>query len=146
MGVAFANFVIVPLALHFMLQFGVDRALVPQIGVGFYVDFNVKFLLTFGIAFELPLAITLLSRLRVLTPDLLARYRKHAMMVNLILSAILTPTSDLFNLLLMAGPLIILYEIGIVSARVFGRPPARPPAEEDACAASPEGTAGRRVV
>jgi sec-independent protein translocase protein TatC len=147
MGVAFANFVIVPLALHFMLQFGVDRALVPQIGVGFYVDFNVKFLLTFGVAFEMPLAITLLSRLRVLTPDLLARYRKHAMMVNLILSAILTPTSDLFNLLLMAGPLIILYEIGIVSARVFGRPPARPPAdEEDTCAAAPEGTAGRRVV
>ena len=146
MGVAFANFVIVPLALQFMLQFGIDRALVPQIGVGFYVDFNVKFLLTFGLAFELPLAITLLSRLRVITPDLLARYRKHAIMVNLILSAILTPTSDPFNLLLMAGPLIILYEIGIVSARVFGRPPARPPAEEDARAAVPEGTAGRRVV
>src|SRR2546425_591455 len=109
MGVSFANFVIVPLALQFMLQFGIDRALVPQLSVGFYVDFNVKFLLTFGFAFELPLAITLLSRLRVVTPDLLARYRKHAIMVNLILSAILTPTSDLFNLLLMAGPPIILH-------------------------------------
>jgi sec-independent protein translocase protein TatC len=146
MGAAFANFVIVPLALHFMLQFGVDRSLVPQIGVGLYVDFNVKFLLTFGFAFELPLAITLLSRLRVITPALLARYRKHAIMVNLILSAILTPTSDLFNLLLMAGPLIVLYEIGILSARLFGRPPARPPHEEDVVADVPAGTAGRRVV
>jgi sec-independent protein translocase protein TatC len=150
MGAAFANFVIVPLALQFMLQFGVDRALIPQIGVGLYVDFNVKFLLTFGFAFEMPLIITLLSRLRVITPDLLARYRKHAIMVNLILSAILTPTSDLFNLLLMAGPLIVLYEIGILSARVFGRPPARPPTEEEeeeeAMPAVPTGTAGRRVV
>src|SRR5437763_6422242 len=125
LGVVFTNFVIVPLSLQFMLQFGIDRSLVPQLGVGFYVDFNVKFLLTFGLAFELPLAITLLSRLRVITPDLLAQYRKYAIMVNLIASAILTPTSDVFNLLLMAVPLIILYEVGILSARVFGRPPDR---------------------
>jgi len=148
MGAAFANFVIVPLALQFMLQFGVDRALIPQLGVGLYVDFNVKFLLTFGFAFEMPLILTLLSRLRVITPDLLARYRKHAIMVNLVLSAVLTPTSDLFNLLLMAGPLIVLYEIGILSARLFGRPPARPPAEDadEAMNSVPTGTAGRRVV
>jgi len=152
LGVTFANFVIVPLALQFMLQFGLDRALVPLLGVGFYVDFNVKFLLTFGVAFELPLVITLLSRLRVITPDLLARYRKHAIMVNLILSAILTPTSDLFNLLLMAVPLIILYEIGILSARVFGRPSVRPTAEtgegtgNDVTSEMPVGTAGKRVV
>src|SRR5881409_1094585 len=147
MGVSFANFVIVPLALQFMLQFGIDRALVPQLGVGFYVDFNVKFLLTFGFAFELPLVLTLLSRLGIVTPDLLARYRKHAIMVNLILSAILTPTSDLFNLLLMAGPLIILYEIGILSARLWGRPPARPAEEEmEEPVKVPEGTAGRRIL
>jgi photosystem II stability/assembly factor-like uncharacterized protein len=146
MGVSFANFVIVPLALQFMLQFGIDRALVPQLGVGFYVDFNVKFLLTFGFAFELPLVITLLSRLRVVTPDLLARYRKHAIMVNLILAAILTPTSDLFNLLLMAVPLIILYEVGILSARLFGRPPASPAEEMDESVKVPEGTAGRRIL
>jgi sec-independent protein translocase protein TatC len=149
MGVSFGNFVIVPLALQFMLQFGIDRALVPQLGVGFYVDFNVKFLLTFGFAFELPLGITLLSRLRVVTPDLLARYRKHAIMVNLILSAILTPTSDLFNLLLMAGPLIILYEVGILSARLFGRPPARPSDEAEEMVEPvkvPEGTAGKRIL
>jgi sec-independent protein translocase protein TatC len=146
MGVAFANFVIVPLALQFMLQFGLDRSLLPQIGVGFYVDFNVKFLLTFGFAFQLPLLLTLLSRLRVVTPALLARYRRHAIMVNLVLAAVLTPTSDLFNLLLMAGPLIILYEIGIVCARLFGRPPDRPRTEEESPAEEPTGTAGRRIV
>src|SRR5207249_10478118 len=146
LGLVFANFVIVPLSLQFMLQFGIDRSLVPQLGVGFYVDFNVKFLLTFGFAFELPLVLTLLSRLGVVTPDLLARYRKHAIMANLILSAILTPTSDLFNLLLMAGPLIILFEIGILSARLSGSPPARPAAEMDEPVKVPEGTAGRRIL
>jgi len=146
LGVAFANFVIVPLALQFMLQFGVDRGLTPQIGVGLYVDFTLKFLLTFGIAFELPLLCTLLSRLRMLTPGLLVRYRKHAVMVNLMLAAILTPTSDLFNLMLMAGPLILLYEIGILSARLFGRPTARPPTGDEVMPDAPTGTAGRRVI
>src|SRR2546426_4628762 len=127
-----------------MLQFGIDRALVPQLGVGFYVDFNVKFLLTFGFAFELPLFITLLSRLRVITPDLLARYRKHAIMANLILSAILTPTSDLFNLLLMAGPFVILYENGILIARLLGRPPAPPAHENEEAVKGPAGKAGGR--
>jgi len=141
LGVVFANFVVVPLSLQFMLQFGIERSLVPQLGVGFYVDFNVKFLLTFGLAFELPLALTLLSRLRVITPQLLSHYRKYAIMVNLILSAILTPTSDLFNLLLMAVPLMILYEIGILSARIFGRPPPRHLMEMEV----PEGTAGTRA-
>jgi sec-independent protein translocase protein TatC len=142
LGIVFANLVIVPLSLQFMLQFGTDRALIPQLGVGFYVDFNVKFLLTFGIAFELPLAITLLSRLRVITPELLAHYRRYAIMVILVFSAILTPTSDLFNLLLMAVPLIVLYEIGILSARIFGRPPARQILEVEV----PTGTAGKRTV
>src|SRR5207247_4860578 len=77
---------------------------------------------------------------------LLARYRKHAIMVNLILSAILTPTSDLFILLLMAAPVIILYEVGILSARLFGRPPVPPAEEMDEPVKIPEGTAGRRVL
>lgn len=141
LGMVFANFVIVPLALQFMLQFGLDRALVPQLGVGFYVDFNVKFLLTFGLAFELPLAITVLSRLGVITPALLVHYRKYAIMINLILSAILTPTSDIFNLLLMAVPLMLLYEIGILSARIFGRAPVELPEDLPI----PQGTAGKRV-
>jgi sec-independent protein translocase protein TatC len=144
LGVLFAYFVIVPLALQFMLQFGTDRSLVPQLGVGFYVDFNVKFLLTFGLAFQLPLALTLLSRLRVVTPELLGHYRKYAILVNLILAGILTPTTDLFNLLLMAGPLILLYEMGILSAKIFGRPPARNVMDLEIDL--PTGTAGKRVL
>jgi sec-independent protein translocase protein TatC len=144
LGIVFANFVIVPMALQFMLQFGIDRSLVPQLGVGFYVDFNVKFLLTFGLAFELPLALTLLSRFRIITPELLSHYRKYAIMINLILAAVLTPTSDLFNLMLMAVPLMILYEVGILSAKIFGRPPARDIMKMEVDL--PTGTAGKRVL
>ncbi len=127
-----------------MLQFGIDRSLVPQLGVGFYVDFNVKFLLIFGLAFELPLAITLLSRLRMITPEQLSHYRRYAIVINLIIAGILTPTTDLFNLLLMAVPLILLYEIGILSAKMFGRPPARNVMDIEVDL--PAGTAGKRVL
>jgi sec-independent protein translocase protein TatC len=144
LGVVFANFVVVPLSLQFMLQFGIDRSLVPQLGVGFYVDFNVKFLLVFGLAFELPLAITLLSRLRMITPEQLSHYRRYAIVINLIIAGILTPTTDLFNLLLMAVPLILLYEIGILSAKMFGRPPARNVMDIEVDL--PAGTAGKRVL
>ena len=86
----------------------------PQLAVGTYIDFNVKFLLVFGFAFELPLALTLLARIGVLSSRVLASYRKHAILVALILSAIITPDATLFTMLLDGRACsIILYEIGI---------------------------------
>src|SRR5207237_2842410 len=90
---------------------------------GSYVDFLMKFTLAFGLVFELPLAITLLARMGVVTPAVLAKNRKYAILGAFIAGAILTPTPDAFNQALMAGPLIILYEVGIISARIFGRRP-----------------------
>jgi sec-independent protein translocase protein TatC len=129
LGLGFCNFVILPLVIQFFISFGLDRALSPQLAVGTYVDFNVKFLLIFGFAFELPLALTLLSRVGVIGWDLLARYRRHAALAALIVSAIITPDATLFTMMLMAVPLIILYEIGIWGARLFGRRPAAQPGE-----------------
>ena len=142
LGLAFCNFVILPLVIQFFVSFGLDRALSPQLAVGTYVDFNVKFLLIFGFAFELPLALTLLSRIGVISGDLLAQYRRHAVLVALIVSAIITPDATLFTMLLMAVPLIILYEIGIWGARIFGRRPV--PAEQNESNLV-VGTAGTRV-
>jgi len=85
------------------------------------IDFNVKFLLIFGCAFELPLVLTILARVGVVSAQVLAKYRKHAIMAALILSAIVTPDATLFTMLLMAVPLMVLYEIGILGARIFGR-------------------------
>src|SRR6185295_2418900 len=93
-----------------------------------HVGFILKFTLAFGLVFELPLILTILSRMGVVTPKMLARNRKYAILGAFIAAAILTPTPDAFNQALMAGPLILLYEIGIVCARLFGRRPAAAPA------------------
>lgn len=130
LGLVFCNLVILPLVINFFVTFGMDRSLTPELAVGTYVDFNVKFLLAFGFAFEIPLALSLLARVGVVHYQVLAQYRKHAVMVALILSAVITPDATLFTMLLMAVPLIILYEIGIWGAKLFGRPPVMPEAEQ----------------
>ena len=135
LGLVFCNLVILPLVIHFFVSFGMDRELTPQLAVGTYIDFNVKFLLVFGFAFELPLALTLLARIGVLSSRVLASYRKHAIMVALI------------AMLLMAVPLIILYEIGIWGARFFGKQPSQNQNEPgmNLKGITPVGTAGHRV-
>lgn len=147
-GLTFCNLVILPLVIKFFVSFGMDRALTPQMAVGIYVDFNVKFLLIFGFAFELPLVLTLLARAGLVSADVLSLYRRHAVMAAVILSAVITPDATLFTMLLMAVPLIILYEVGIVGARIFGRKPLPGEAETDAGHLEglvPTGTAGRRL-
>jgi sec-independent protein translocase protein TatC len=127
MGAAFAQLVVIPYALRFLVSFP-GAELAPMISVNSYVDFVLKFTLAFGVVFELPVLITLASRLGIVTPQMLARNRKYAVLGNFIVAAILTPTPDIFNQMLMAGPLILLYELGIVAARVFGRRPKPAPA------------------
>ena len=125
-GGVFALYVVTPYALTFLL--GYARAgLKPMITIQNHIDFLLKFTLAFGIVFELPLALTLLARMGVVSARTLARHRKYAVLGAFVVSAILTPTPDAFNQALMAGPLIVLYEVGIVSARVFGRRPAAAP-------------------
>ena len=121
LGLVFCNLVILPLVIDFFVSFGMDRDITPALGVGTYIDFNVKFLLIFGCAFELPLVLTLLARVGVVSAGMLSRYRKHAILAALIVSAIVTPDATLFTMLLMAVPLMVLYEIGILGARWFGR-------------------------
>lgn len=123
LGLGFCNMVILPLVINFFVTFGMDRAITPELAVGTYVDFNVKFLLAFGFAFEIPLVLSLLARVGVIQASVLVRFRKHAALVALILSAVITPDATMFTMLLMAVPLIILYEIGIWGAKVFGRAP-----------------------
>jgi sec-independent protein translocase protein TatC len=123
-GGAFSLKVVTPYAVRFLLSFA-RPGLQPMISIGSYIDFLLKFTLAFGLVFELPLALTLAARMGLVTPKALARNRKYAVLGAFVTAAILTPTPDAFNQMLMAGPLIILYEVGIVCARLFARP-ARP--------------------
>ena len=133
LGLAFCNLVILPLVINFFVSFGLERELKPELAVGMYVDFNVKFLLAFGFAFELPLTLTLLSRVGLVKPEQLIKFRRHAAMIALIVSAVITPDATLFTMMLMAVPLIVLYEAGIWGAKWFGqRKPAVSDESEDA--------------
>ena len=128
-GGAFSLFVVTPYAIAFLLSYA-RESLQPMITLENHIDFLLKFTLAFGAVFELPLAITLLARMGLVTAKQLSKNRKYAILGAFIAGAVLTPTPDAFNQALMAGPLIILYEVGIISARLFGRrrAPAAAPA------------------
>lgn len=134
-GGAFALLVIVPYASQFLLNFGQGLGLKPMITLMSYVDFVLKFTLAFGLVFEMPVVITLLSLIGVVTPEFLAKNRKYAILINFVIAALLTPTPDAFNQSLMAGPLIVLYEVGILSARLVRRRRTRRAAGATAAAA-----------
>ena len=124
-GGVFAIFVVVPFAIQFLVSFGQDQGLKAMITVSSYVDFILKFTLAFGVVFEMPVVITLLSMLGIVTPQFLSKHRKYAILINFIIAAVLTPTPDVVNQTLMAGPLCILYEVGIICSRVVGRKKAK---------------------
>ncbi len=145
LGLVFCNVVILPLVIDWFVSFGLDRDITPELSVGTYIDFNVKFLLIFGCAFELPLVMTLAAMTGVVSSQVFARYRKHAILLCLIVSAIVTPDATLFTMLLMAVPMMVLYEIGIVGARVFGRNVDKSEIDLPLDPDVPMGTAGTRV-
>ena len=129
LGGAFALFVVTPYAIAFLLSYA-RESLQPMITLENHIDFLLKFTLAFGAVFELPLIITILSRIGIVNAKMLSRNRKYAILGAFVAGAILTPTPDAFNQSLMAGPLILLYEIGILCARIFGRKPAPAPAPQ----------------
>jgi sec-independent protein translocase protein TatC len=142
-GGAFALLVVAPFASRFLVNFGQEQGLQPMITVASYTDFVLKFTLAFGLVFELPVILTLLSMIGVVTPQFLAKNRKYAILINFVIAAILTPTPDLINQSLMAGPLILLYEVGIIAARIFGRKAPKPaPPADPTMVAPPAGGGG----
>jgi sec-independent protein translocase protein TatC len=86
-------------------------------------------MLGFGVVFEIPVIVAFLAMIGVVTPEFLSKYRRHAVIVNVLLAALLTPTADPFNLALMALPMVLFYEVGILAARLVGKKRAPQAAE-----------------
>jgi sec-independent protein translocase protein TatC len=105
--------------MRFLLTYKVGDFLSPMLSIGRYVDFCLKFIIAFGAVFELPIAIVFFTRLGIVTPKTLAKNRKFAVLGAFIAAALLTPTPDFFNQTLMAVPMIVLYEVGIIVSRIF---------------------------
>ncbi len=128
LGVVFCALVALPFALAFLLDFGISQGMRPLISVGQYISFSLKMYLAFGLIFEVPLVLTLLARAGIVTSAFLARNRRYAFLINAIAAAVLTPTTDLLNMMFMLVPLTLLYELGILGSWVFGRRAVRPAA------------------
>jgi len=119
-GAAFAYFVTMPFALHYLLSYqgnvgGIQQEALP--GVGNYLTFVTRFLFGFGVAFLLPILLMILERAGLITREQLSKSRRYAIVVVLAISAVLTPP-DAVSMLLLAGPLYALYEFAIVAIRV----------------------------
>lgn len=123
-GVIFAYFILVPPAVKFLVTFGSDIA-TPQIKIGNYISIVSRLLLSIGLVFEMPVITTFLSRLGIITPKWLSDKRRPAIILAFILAAIITPTFDPVNQILVAAPLIILYEISIWLAKLVQRKPPK---------------------
>jgi sec-independent protein translocase protein TatC len=121
-GGAFCFFIVLPFAMGFLLSYKVGDFMMPMLSVGAYVDFCLKFVLAFGAVFELPIIIIFFTKMGFVTPQTLAKHRKYAILIAFVVAAILTPTPDVFNQTLMAVPMIVLYEVGILMSRIFIRP------------------------
>ena len=115
-GVAFGYFVVLPIGTQFLLSWDTDR-FDPIITAQNYLPFVTRFLLAFGIVFELPAATYVAAKLELVDAPLLKRYRKHAIVLNTILAAALTPGQDPYSMVLMAVPMIVMYELSILIAR-----------------------------
>jgi len=116
-GVCFAYFAILPAALTFFVGFGTD-AIDNIIAVDYYFEFIIMLMLGAGLIFELPMLSFFLSRLGIITPRLMRHYWRHAMVVSAIVAAFLSPGPDPVSMLLMALPLVFLYELSIWISKI----------------------------
>jgi sec-independent protein translocase protein TatC len=125
-GILFAYYVALPVGFKFLLGFATDF-IKPLPSMKEYLSFSIKFLLAFGLVFEFPVVLVLLARIGVVDAKTLARQRKYAILLIFIFAAILTPP-DIISQVIVALPMIGLYELSILLSKLFGKksPPAQP--------------------
>ncbi len=130
-GILFGFFIISPLSINFLGSYRVSSLVNNQINITSYIGTVTSVALSAGITFELPIVVFFLARIGIITPAFMRTYRRHAIVVVLILAAVITPP-DVFSLILVSIPLLLLYEVSIfIAARV-----TRQRAENDAAEAA----------
>lgn len=129
-GIAMAYFLVLPLGLRFLIGFQAET-LTPIITVDEYLRFATRLILAFGIIFEMPVVLVLLSFMGIVTPAGLRKYQRHALVILAVTSAILTP-ADLGTMFMLLVPMVLLYELSIWLVRLVGGGRVRERAEEPA--------------
>jgi len=120
LGVSFSYFLMLPYSLRYLLSFGGDLA-EAKWAIGEYISFVTTLLFWSGMVFEMPLILFFLARVRLITPQFLTRNRKFAVLIIAVVAAVITPTPDPFNMGLVMIPLLLMYEIGILLAKLAYR-------------------------
>jgi len=116
-GVVF-SFYIMKFTVSFLLNFAFQDITV-LVNVNDYISFTLNMMLTFGGVFELPIIVVILSRIGIINSRMMRNYRKYAIVLLLIASAIFTPGPDIFSMMVMAVPLLLLYELSVYLAKIF---------------------------
>lgn len=117
LGVLLGYFMVYPLTLRFLSTYQLSATIQNQISLNSYIDNFMMLVLCMGLAFELPLVTWLLSLLGLVNKEFLRKYRRHAVIIIVLLAAIITPTGDPFTLTVVAIPLYLLYELSILMIR-----------------------------
>ena len=120
-GTLFCYFITLPFGINFLLGFGSEE-LKPVISIGRFVNFVTVFILAFGLIFELPILMVFTAKIGLVSRRFFSRHRRYALLLIAIVAALLTPTPDIVNMLLMGGPLYLLYELGIVILAIMRIP------------------------
>ena len=119
-GAAFGYFVLTPQALPFLLTFG-EGVVEPLVRISSLVDVMIRLLFWMGIVFETPLVMLLLAQIGIVNAQAFSRFRRFWLVIAFILAAVITPTFDPVNQILVALPLLVLYELGVLLTRLVGR-------------------------
>jgi len=117
-GVIFAYFVMLPLALKFAAQFG-SPSIENNFAINEYFSIVLSVILGAGLVFELPMLSFFLTKIGILNPNFMKKYRRHAIVAIMIIAAVLTPGTDPVSQIILAIPLVFLYEISILVSKIF---------------------------
>ncbi len=120
LGSALSILVVSPYGIKFLMQFG-GQNLQPMIRAADYLDFLLYMTLSFALLFQTPVVMVVLSRMGIINPYSISRYRKHIVFVLFVLAAIITPSVDAFGMLALALPLIVILEVGLIISKVVYR-------------------------
>ncbi|HEX9714240.1 MAG TPA: twin-arginine translocase subunit TatC [Desulfurivibrionaceae bacterium] len=117
-GAAFCYFFTLPFGIDFLLGFQTEQ-LRPVISISKFVSFVSIFVLAFGLIFELPIFMIFMAKIKILPRSFFEKNRRYAALVISVIAALLTPTPDVFNMMLMGVPLYMLYEVGIIALKLL---------------------------
>lgn len=120
MGVLFGYYLVTPLSINFLGKYQVSEVVLNEFDIGSYISLVRSSVIACGLIFELPIIIYFLTKIGLVTPEFLRKYRKFALVIVLILSAIITPP-DILSQIIVAIPVLVLYEVSIIIARFVTR-------------------------